>query len=473
MADMTTPNPHGTPAQGSYPPPAYNAAAPGSFAAPRAGAAPADGFAPASAPAAPGVPAPLGRRAAAYAIDIGIVVAGVAVWMLIGYLLSGALGWVVTVVFAIVAWVLAIAWWFVYSAMQGGRGSVGMRVMKLRLVRLEGGAPLGFGAALLRNVIWGLAASIVVGYFSVFFDKTGRGQGWHDKVAQAFMRDARADAGTTAPARDASAAPPPVSPVAPAYAATPALATPSALATPAPAAPAASYAGPAPADAGRAPALPPLPPRPTPAAPAVPAPALASGDGLIAFVPGITQDPPSLAPEGAAAPASPTGAPPASPLPPGPAPVPPASPAPVPPPLSDDLEEDTILVRPAAEPDPGLEPDLEDTRLVSRTPPVMLEWDDGTRHTVTGRSLFGRNPAAPDDAELVVVRDETLSLSKTHFEILTTPEGAFVVDRHSTNGVTIARAGERIAVAPGERVELRAGDALEIGDRIVTFTGQP
>ncbi|MBF0817618.1 hypothetical protein E4U02_14520, partial [Microbacterium paludicola] len=172
---MTTPNPYATPGSGAYPPPP--------------GATP--GYpAPAGPTPMPGSPAALGRRVAAFAIDTAIVVAGLAVWMLIGSLLAEALGtFLVALVFGVIAWLLGFAWWVVYSAMQGGHGSIGMRLMKLQLVRIDGGAPLGFGRALLRNLIWGAAAAIVVGYFSVLFDRSGRNQGWHDKVAQAFMRD--------------------------------------------------------------------------------------------------------------------------------------------------------------------------------------------------------------------------------------------------------------------------------------------
>jgi predicted component of type VI protein secretion system len=71
-----------------------------------------------------------------------------------------------------------------------------------------------------------------------------------------------------------------------------------------------------------------------------------------------------------------------------------------------------------------------------------------------------------------VVRDETLSLSKTHFEIEVTADAVSVLDRHSTNGVTIVRDGTRIAADAGVRLPLEPGDALEIGDRIVTYRGR-
>ena len=72
---------------------------------------------------------------------------------------------------------------------------------------------------------------------------------------------------------------------------------------------------------------------------------------------------------------------------------------------------------------------------------------------------------------LVPVRDETLSLSKTHFEAAAETSGGWVLDRHSTNGTTIVRDGQRIACPPGQRVPVRLGDAIEIGDRIVTIGG--
>lgn len=462
---MTTPNPYGAPAPGAYPPPPQHGAPayPGAPAPHGAGAFPVPGAHPDAAPAPmPGTPASLGRRVGAYAIDVAVIAAAVGVWLLCGTLLANALGGMIVVVFAIVAWMLTVAWWFVYTAMQGGHGSIGMRLMKLRLVRLETGAALGFGGAFLRNVIWALGSAIVVGVFSVFFDKTGRRQGWHDKVAHAFMRDASTDArpgAPGAPGHVAAPRPAPVSPVAPAYggavppapaAVPPAAVPPTAPPPPAPAAaPAPAFPASAADDtyAGYVPPRPPLPAQPAPpvhhSAPA--APAAPSGDGLIAFVPGITQDPPPQS---------------------RPAEVSPALP-------EEELDSDTILVRPSGpEPDPAGEADLEDTRLVRRTRPAVLEWDDSTRHTVASRSVFGRNPSAPDGAETVVVRDETLSLSKTHFEIVVTAEDVTVVDHHSTNGVTIVRAGERITATPGEPVALEEEDALEIGDRIVTFKGR-
>ncbi|MGI0519953.1 FHA domain-containing protein, partial [Microbacterium maritypicum] len=117
------------------------------------------------------------------------------------------------------------------------------------------------------------------------------------------------------------------------------------------------------------------------------------------------------------------------------------------------------------------EDDLEDTRISVPGHRLVFTWDDGTRVSVSRRTVFGRNPAPEEGVTLVPVRDETLSLSKTHFEAAAETSGGWVMDRHSTNGMTIVREGQRIACPAGQRVPVRLGDAIEIGDRIVTIGG--
>jgi len=99
---------------------------------------------------------------------------------------------------------------------------------------------------------------------------------------------------------------------------------------------------------------------------------------------------------------------------------------------------------------------------------AVLTWDDGTRMAVYGRTLYGRNPAGEEGAVAIPVRDETLSLSKTHFEVGGDPAAAWIVDRHSTNGTILVRDGARIPLVAGVRTNLRVGDRLEFGDRAVT-----
>lgn len=420
--------------------------------------------------------APISRRAVAYVIDaliaggLGILLGG---GLLLASTLSGGLEASIAVLLIggpVVSLVL-LAWFVVYTVMQAGNGSIGMRAQGLRLVSAADGSPLGFGRALLRNIIFGLAGAIVVGYFSPLFDGSGRFQGWHDKVASSLMLDARvaatgwsaAPGAATASRADASAKPQSGLSTAPSAPAIPGL--------PQPAAPsAAPSAAPEPA-----PAAPPSPVPPRPAAP------VAETGSLIAFVPGITQDAPPRpappleseldatiqqhpAPAAAPAPAAPP-APAAAPV--SVAPEPAAVPVPPAPPTA----AATPAPLPAAVAPVDADDDPEVTRISVPGHRLVFTWDDGTRVPVSRRTVFGRNPSPEEGATIVSVRDETLSLSKTHFEAAAETSGGWVLDRHSTNGMTIVRDGQRIACPAGQRVPVRLGDAIEIGDRIMTIGG--
>lgn len=379
---------------------------------------------------APGQVAPIARRVLAYVIDAAITVGIVAVVPTVVMMaVVGRTGVLVAVLIGMALYgLLGLGWFIVYTLMQGGRGSIGMRAQRIRLADAVTGAPVGFGRALLRNIIWGLAGSIVVGCFSPLFDGTGRFQGWHDKVGGAMVLDAGAD-GAGAP-----------------------------------------RSGEAPASGAAAPALVP------PAAPSAPATAHlvdeaaeqtvlapragreSAPDPLISFVPGVTQDAPvrSVDPEPEPDPPAPAPAPVPAPAP-APAPEPSSAPAPAEPTAFDDADD--------------LDDDIESTRISIPGHRLIFTWDDGVRVPVSGRTVFGRSPEQESGATVVAVRDETLSLSKTHFEAGAATSGGWVLDRHSTNGTVVVRDGMRIACPPGQRVPIRLGDALEIGDRIVTIGG--
>ncbi|KRB37138.1 FHA domain-containing protein [Microbacterium sp. Root180] len=96
---------------------------------------------------------------------------------------------------------------------------------------------------------------------------------------------------------------------------------------------------------------------------------------------------------------------------------------------------------------------------------AVLTWDDGSRIAVYGPALCGRNPAAEWGLASIPVRDETLSLSRTHFEIGGDAAGAWIADRHSMNGTVLVRDGGRHPLVAGLPTTLRAGDRLELGDR--------
>ena len=386
--------------------------------------------------------APISRRAIGYLID-AFIAAGIAIvlggGLVVAATLAGPEGILTTLLIgAPIVSLLLVGWFVVYTLMQAGQGSIGMRAQGLRLISARDQAPLGFGRALLRNIIFALACSIVVGYFTPLFDGSGRFQGWHDKVAGSLMLDSR---GTTPGALASSVAAPastviasgrpaePARPAAPSFPGIPYAPAERAMPTPVP-----SVAQPAVSSpAFSAPAV-------VPAAPSLPAPSTRADEGsLIAFVPGITQDPPP-----SVAPAQP---------------------------VAESELDATVQGHPAARlPAHDLD-DIEDTRISIPGHRLVFTWDDGTRVSVSGRTIFGRNPAAEDGVVVVPVRDETLSLSKTHFEAAAEPSGGWVLDRHSTNGMTLVREGQRIACPSGQRVPVRLGDAIEIGDRIVTIGG--
>jgi uncharacterized RDD family membrane protein YckC len=449
--------------------------------------------------------APLSRRAIACLIDAAIA----ALIALVGYGITAAVVFgmppdTLTAALAMLVVgmgatsVAVLAWFLVVCAMQSGAGSLGMRIMHLRLVRADTGAPIGFGRALLRNVVFGLASSIIVGYFTPLFDGSGLFQGWHDKAAGAIMLDVRGAAQPVAP----PAAPVPadgfapvgvtVAPLAapdpaggaglaPALAGAPVedwddpdgatVASAPARHDPAVSAPAEDPAGPVLAPTGSPAAVPPRPadPLPTAATPAAAAPQ--DGDpgeeAMITTVPGISPSAPVAAPaptivSGPESVTAPTAV--------APAPAPAvAEPGTAP---TTTLAGAAALATPAAAlPLDADDDDPEDTRISIPGHRLLFVWDDGARAIVSGRTLFGRNPAPEPGASVVVVRDETLSLSKTHFEAAAENAGGWVCDRHSTNGTTVVRDGVRIACPPGEKVRIRLGDAIEIGERIVTVGG--
>ncbi|MGO1919733.1 MAG: RDD family protein, partial [Microbacterium sp.] len=160
-----------------------------------------------------GTVAPTSRRAVAYIID-ALIAAGIgiilSILLTIFSVIAGPEGMLgVLAVGGPIIWLLLVGWFVFYTFMQAGNGSIGMRAQGLRLVREADGTPLGFGKALLRNIIFGLSAAIVVGYFTPLFDGSGRFQGWHDKVVGSLMLDVRASGGAiTAPPTQAVSIPP-------------------------------------------------------------------------------------------------------------------------------------------------------------------------------------------------------------------------------------------------------------------------
>ncbi|MBN7793665.1 RDD family protein [Microbacterium esteraromaticum] len=99
---------------------------------------------------------------------------------------------------------------------------------------------------------------------------------------------------------------------------------------------------------------------------------------------------------------------------------------------------------------------------------AVLVLDTGVRVEVRGATLLGRGPApvaGEGSVQLVPVPDDTLSVSKTHLAFLPARRGVLVVDRGSTNGSSLLRAGSEIPLTPGDPTPLQTGDVVRFGDR--------
>ena len=106
-------------------------------------------------------------------------------------------------------------------------------------------------------------------------------------------------------------------------------------------------------------------------------------------------------------------------------------------------------------------------------PPVTARWqvtfDTGEQFEVRGLTLVGRRPEPrPGEPvkQAVALPSDDMSLSKTHAQIQVVPDGALVVmDRGSTNGSILMRAGVARRLAGGKPATLRDGDRVRFGDR--------
>lgn len=135
----------------------------------------------------------------------------------------------------------------------------------------------------------------------------------------------------------------------------------------------------------------------------------------------------------------------------------------------DDIDDSTVRRVDAAGYD---EEDLDATRARPRERTVIatLAFDSGDRFSITGSALIGRNPAATAGEvveHLLPIEDATRTISKTHLLITADPLAA--VDRASTNGSSVVRAGIEHTLAPGQSFELAVGDVVRFGDRAVTI----
>lgn len=112
----------------------------------------------------------------------------------------------------------------------------------------------------------------------------------------------------------------------------------------------------------------------------------------------------------------------------------------------------------------------------TRSVPPVTRWrvsfDTGETFVVDGLTLVGRRPEPRPGEEVrhvVPLRSEDMSLSKTHAQFQVAPDGVLVVmDRGSTNGSMLLRAGVARELPPGRPTTLLPGDQVAFGDRRMT-----
>lgn len=131
---------------------------------------------------------------------------------------------------------------------------------------------------------------------------------------------------------------------------------------------------------------------------------------------------------------------------------------------------------PASVPEPPLahEPEPERAREPERAPEPAraavfgLVFDSGERIAIDGAVLLGRNPDAADHAgaRAVALADDSRSLSKTHLLVRSVADGVEITDCGSTNGSGLIRAGTEYAVVAGTPILTTEGDSVRLGDRV-------
>ena len=105
-------------------------------------------------------------------------------------------------------------------------------------------------------------------------------------------------------------------------------------------------------------------------------------------------------------------------------------------------------------------------------PRVDVQMSDGRRLTLQGTVLVGRNPTAEGGAHVVLVDDPGRSVSKTHLQVEVTSDGVWVTDRGSTNGTVVTLPdGGQVVCGAGQRVRLRAGSTVTLGEHALLLLG--
>lgn len=96
---------------------------------------------------------------------------------------------------------------------------------------------------------------------------------------------------------------------------------------------------------------------------------------------------------------------------------------------------------------------------------VTLLLDGGQRIPVSTPVVVGRSPVAIDGALPLAIADPDFSISKVHVVLRPVSAGLEVIDQGSTNGTSLVHDGREQPLAAGEVATARFGDTIRIGER--------
>ncbi|MGY0388517.1 RDD family protein [Nocardioides sp. WG-D5] len=416
--------------------------------------------------------APLGRRAAAAAVDIVCYLVLQVPYLvftlpLLLKLAQGKFGFArflshpdftLAAIAGGATVLLSLIFVIVQIVFHGRRGvTLGKSMAGVRSVNVKTLERPGVGRAFLRAlVLWGsgiVPIAPIVFLASPLFDKENRGRGWHDKVAETWMVDVREgldpyDEKRMRIARKTVAA----APVAERKS-LPSLSTPNDH-------DAGSYRPAGRVSAGVLGVSRPKAKREEPGA--SPGGALATPpSGPVAPKPVM----PSIPPSRGVVPNQGQTVPPPPPTP-TPAPTPHPTPAPAPTPAPIPTPAPTPPPTPTPTPAPAPAPTTGSHQPAAQSRGIMLKVDSGERIPVSGLVLVGRDPALTENtlgARTVSIID--VSVSKTHLSLRPSGDGVEVTDRGSTNGTVVIHEGATRRLKAWEPVLAPVGAMIRFGDR--------
>ncbi|MGA4670279.1 RDD family protein [Propionibacteriaceae bacterium Y1923] len=444
--------------------------------------------------------APLFQRLVAWLIDLSVpALLGVLTWFLQPRIVNPSVLLVVSLGIGLLqlAWGLLLWWGY------GTRGAgVGFAVMKLQLVGITDGRPIGWWRYFLRQLVFGALVMTIVGgvFLVIFLIIHPRHQGWHDLAGKSVAIRAREKSAGSRPTRtvtgprkapsttvalpphlvakafDGTNAQAPTSAPDPAEVARqaaayggqqPAQGAPQSSGWRPPSAPGAGGSAPEPPTGRNAPAgqQPPMGQQLPQQAPAWGGPQPQQGHQQPLAQPypqpgaplGYQQSPGQQQPP-TQQPAAPQWQRPATPVP--------------------DAGETQVRAR------RGTTDDEEGgTHLVARPASRAgnegwyIVLDDGRQVDVLGLVVLGRKPTQPvgkPDATLVPAGEGGHAVSKNHLQVGVDARGIWVSDTGSTNGTAVVSVrGDLEPCQPGVQVRVREGQVVSFGDRSLTVRRKP